>query len=280
MEASDSQELEAHHKRAEAEVSKLPAHEKQNLQPILDLQLQRNQLYVQFLKELRELEFKYDTDYRPLYVQRSELLKNFNGFWLNAMRNNPMIASMIFDQDFDLLKHLVDVKLVTEQATNNFTLEFYFKENSIISNEVLSKKYVLTDNSEVKSAEGTEIKWKGASLTQKVKKTKKKGKNKKSGTKVEEIPSFFLFFKSIDEGDKDDEDEDEDDFGDSLEDDYDIGREFKDELIPNAVLYYFNVVESTDDDDDVSEGSEEGRAKPKPKKVDGSGAEKPECKPQ
>lgn len=278
MEASDSHELEAIHKKAEAELSKLPANEKQKIQPILDLQLQRNKLYSQFLKELKELEFKYDTEYKPLYIQRSELLKNFNGFWLNAMRNHPMITSMIYDQDFDLLKYLTDVKLVTEETSNNFTLEFYFKENSIISNEVLRKKYVLSENAEVKSVQGTEIKWKGASLTQKVKKTKKKGKNKKSGTKVEEIPSFFVFFKSIEKGDKDEEDEEEDDFGDNLEDDYDFGREFKDELIPNAVLYYFNVIESIEQDDDVSEGSEEGKAKPK--KIDGSGAEKPECKPQ
>ena len=280
MEASDSQELEAQHKKAEAELSKLPVHEKQKIQPILELQLQRNHLYTQFLKELKELEVKYEKEYEPLYSQRSEQLKNFNGFWLNAMRNNHMIASMIFDQDYDLLKHLVEVKLIADQATNNFTLEFYFNENSIISNEVLRKKYVLNDDDIVKSAEGTEIKWKGANLTQKVKKTKKKGKGKKSGTKVEEIPSFFLFFKSVDEDDKD-EDEDEDEFGDSLEDDYEIGREFRDELIPNAILYYLNVVDTMDDDDDdSSEGSEHGKAKPKAKKIDGSGAEKPECKPQ
>jgi nucleosome assembly protein 1-like 1 len=278
MEGSDSQELKAQHKKAEEELSKLPANEKQKIQPILELQLQRNTLYTQFLKELRELEFRYDQQYDPLYLQRSELLKNFSGFWLNAMRNNPMIASMIFDQDYELLKHLVNVKLVTEQNSSNFSLEFHFTENSFITNQVLVKKYILNDDDEVKSAVGTDIKWKGTNLTQKVKKTKKKGKNKKVGTKVEEIPSFFLFFKSIDENDMEDDD-DEDELADNLEDDYEIGREFRDELIPNAILYYLNVVDSMDDDD-VSEGSDEGKAKPKAKKIDGSGTEKPECKPQ
>lgn len=276
MEGNDSQELKAQHKKAEEELSKLPAHEKQKIQPILELQLQRNVLYNQFLVELRALEYKYDQNYSPLYDQRAELLKTFSGFWLNAMKNNPLISSMIFDQDYELLKHITDIRLVTEENSSNFTIEFHFRENQFIHNQVLSKKYILTDDDTVKCGEGTEIKWKGANLTQKVKKTKKRGKGKKVGTKVEEVPSFFLFFKSVSEDDDLDEDEEEDGFGDSLEDDFEIGREFRDELIPNGILYYLNVVDDLDDED-----SEEGdTAKPKSKKVDGSGTEKADCKPQ
>lgn len=280
MEGNDSQDLKAQHKKAEEELSKLPQYEKQKIQPILELQQQRNSLYSQYLIELRALEYKYDQDYSPLYSQRAEILKTFPGFWLNAMRNNPLVASMIFDQDYELLKNLTEIKLITEENSGNFTLEFHFKENQFIHNQVLSKKYVLTDDDAVKAGEGTEIKWKGANLTQKVKKTKKRGKGKKSGTKVEEVPSFFLFFKSMSEDDDEEEDEDEDGFGDTLEDDFEIGREFRDELIPNAILYYLNVVDNLGDEDDDDESGEAETGKPKSKKVDGSGTEKADCKPQ
>lgn len=277
MEGNDSQELKAQHKKAEEELSKLPQHEKQKIQPILELQMQRNVLYNQFLVELRALEYKYDQNYSPLYSQRAELLKTFSGFWLNAMKNNPLISSMVFEQDYELLKHITDIRLITEENSSNFTIEFHFRENQFIHNQVLSKKYILTDDDTVKAGEGTEIKWKGANLTQKVKKTKKRGKGKKVGTKVEEVPSFFLFFKSVSEDDED-EDEEEDGFGDSLEDDFEIGREFRDELIPNGILYYLNVVDDLEDDD--SEDREGESDKPKSKKVDGSGTEKADCKPQ
>lgn len=277
MEDNDSHELRSQEKKAEEELSKLPESDKAVLGPVLDLQKQRNTLFLQFLTDLRALEYKYDNLYNPLYTQRFEIAKTTPEFWLKAMRNNTMIATMIFDQDFELLKSLIDIRHISEESSDNFTIEFHFTENSYMHNTVLTKKFIMGANDEPKKGEGTEIKWKGASLTQKIKKTKKRGKNKKVGTKVEEIPSFFLFFKTVTDEDEREDEEDEDELGDALEDDYETGCEFRDELIPNAVYYYLGVMEEEEDDDS---DDEPGDQKPKPKKVDGSGTEKADCKPQ
>ena len=275
MEGNDSHELRLQEQKAESELLKLPEADKLILTPVLDLQKQRNTLFLQFLTDLRKLEFRFDSLYNPIYAQRSEIVKNTPEFWLKAIRNNTVISEMIFDQDYDLLKHLIDVRHISEENSDNFILEFHFSENSIMHNEVLTKKYIMGPNDDPKKGEGTEIKWKGASLTQKVKKIKKKGKNKKTCTKIEEIPSFFLFFKTVSDEDIGDDDEDEDEeMGDALEDDYETACEFRDELIPNAVYYYLGVMEEEEQEDIESD------QKPKSKKVDGSGTEKAECKPQ
>ena len=277
MEGNDSHELRAQEKKATEELSKLPEAERVQLQPTLDLQKQRNDLFLTFLGELRALEFKYDQQYAPLYDQRAEIVKTSPEFWLKVLKNNPMISTMIFEQDEELLKSLINIRHISEPTSDNFTLEFYFAPNTFIENEVLSKKYFMGADDEVEKGEGTEIKWKGANLTQKVKKTKKRGKNKKVGIKVEEIPSFFSFFKSVSEEDEPDEDSEDEGMGNLLEDDYELACELRDEIIPNAVYYYLGVKDEEDDDD---EDEEEGGAKPKSKKVDGSGAEKADCKPQ
>lgn len=278
MEGRGSEDLKSQEAKAEAELLKLPEAEKTLLQPVLLLQKQRNDLYVRFLSELRALEYKYDQQYQPLYAQRSEVAKNTQDFWLKVFKNNPLTATMIFEQDEPLLKHLMDVKYIGEEHSDNFVLEFHFSENTFIENLMLSKKYFIGSDDEIEKTECTEIKWKGANLTQKVKKTKKRGKNKKVGIKVEEIPSFFTFFKSLTE---DDEDEDDDSeaggFGNPLEEDYDTACELRDDVIPNAIYYYLGVRGNEDEDDD---DEDEDGSKPKSKKVDGSGGEKADCKPQ
>ena len=49
--------------------------------------------------------------------------------------------------------------------------------------------------------------------------------------------------------------------------------EIRDEIVPNAVYYYLGIREDSEDEDD------EGFL-PKGKKIDGSGTEKADCKPQ
>ena len=110
MEGNDSHELRVQEKKATEELSKLPEAEKAVLQPALELQKQRNDLFLAFLSELRALEYKYDQQYTPLYNQRSELIKNTPHFWLKALKNNEMISTMIFDQDDELLKYIIDIK--------------------------------------------------------------------------------------------------------------------------------------------------------------------------
>lgn len=265
----DSQDLQEQQKKAEEELSKLPEEEKATLNPILELQKQRDTLSLKFLKELRELEHHYDNQYLSLYTSRSTIAQNLPDFWLKVLKNNPLTSTMIFDQDEELLKYLTDIKHMSEPNSDNFTLEFHFKDNKFIHNSVLTKKYILGSNSEVERGEGTEIKWKSTNLTQKTKKFKTRGKNKKKGIKIEQIPSFFTFFKTVTDEDEQENSEDEE-MGGLLEEDYENACELRDEIVPNAIYYYLGTA------DDPLEDEEKGTGK----KIDGSGKQKADCKNQ
>ncbi|OMJ80542.1 hypothetical protein SteCoe_19185 [Stentor coeruleus] len=146
-----------------------------------------------------------------------------------------------------------------------------------MENTVLTKNYTMGVDDEVKKGDGTEIKWKGANLTQKVKKTKKRGKNKKARIKVEEVPSFFTFFKSIsaDDNEEVEEDSEDDGMGNMMDEDYETACE----IVLNAIYYYLGIR----DDDDMNVDSDDKHSdakKSKGKKVDGSGNEKADYKTQ
>ena len=166
------------------------------------------------------------------------------------MRNNTLLSEIIFDQDFGLLKHLVDVRCIIEENSEDFTLEFHFSENSFMRNEVLTKKYIMGPNDDPKG-EGTEIHWKCNSLTQGGNKLKKTGKNKKAITDIEEIPSFFLFFKTDPDNIDYEVEEEGKKMEDTLECDYETACELRDELIPNAVYYYLGAIESKEHDNNA-----------------------------
>ena len=278
MDGGELHELRVQEQKAVEELAKQSEQDRAVLAPVLDLQKQRNSLFLNFISELQTLNYKFDKLYQPLDASRYELSKSVPEFWLKVMRNNDMISPMIFDQDFELLKCLTDIRHISESNSDNFTLEFHFTENPVMHNLILTKKYTVGPNDDPIKGEGCDIKWKGASLTQKVKKIKKKGKNKKTQTKIEEIPSFFLFFKTVTEDtvDEVDDEDEEDAFGNPLEEDYETASEFRDEIIPNAVYYYLGVVEQHSESDEPADSEQ----KPKAKKVDAAGTEKAECKPQ
>lgn len=96
-------------------------------------------------------------------------------------------------------------------------------------------------------------------------------------TKVVDAPSFFSFFKtrSIDDEPEDnEEDEEEEDFmGSPIDEDFELGNEIRDEIVPNAALYYLGARTEEEEDSDAEKES-------KGIKVDGSGAQKGDCKQQ
>ncbi len=95
-------------------------------------------------------------------------------------------------------------------------------------------------------------------------------------TKVEEVPSFFNFFKSYDisnvDKDKkedDDEEEEEEDEMDIIEEEYDLGLFIKEELIPYAIEYYLGIIkdegEDMEDMEDLEDEDDESEESPKRK---------------
>ena len=107
----------------------------------------------------------------------------------------------------------------------------------------------------------------------KQKKVKNKRTNKvKTITKKEKVPSFFSSFKHFEkkEGenkeDKDEEDEDEEGDDLTIEDEYDLALQFKEEIIPYAIEYYLGIADDEGDDlgnEDEEDEEEEEEEKPK-----------------
>ena len=87
-------------------------------------------------------------------------------------------------------------------------------------------------------------------------------------TKTVPQESFFNFFKTIEMPDEKDlkkepkeENEDEEpekDVGELMDEDFDLGNEFKDQLIPLALEYYLEVIEEDEEDDEDGGCDDEG----------------------
>ncbi|CAI2377320.1 unnamed protein product [Moneuplotes crassus] len=175
--------------------------------------------------------------------------KGIPSFWLNVMKHSTMASSLILRNDENLLKDLYDIEYIPQQESGDFVLKFHFNPNSYMSNTVLTKRYIMEDDSKIKQIDSTKICWKdGMDLTEKPK------PSDTSEYDYDETESFFKFFKSKepcelneDEGDLNSDDEAK---LNTLEEDYDIAVEIKSELIPNALEYYFNIIDEIDNDKD------------------------------
>lgn len=289
-------------KAAAKEIEKLTGPTKDCAIAMLGLQKQRDQLFHEYLAEIRALELRYHDKYQPLYEQRKEVLTShaqLEGFWLKTMHGNMMVKGYIFEKDEELLRYLVDIRCIEQPTNDDFSLEFVFAENPYISDTVLTKKFIHDVDTDLIKAEGCEIHWKGENFTEK-KIKKKKSKKGKTQTIVKTVPnpSFFTFFVTKTEGDHESEEDEGDEEGDfhmsMLEDDEDLGVEIRDEIIPNALLFYLGVRQSEDDlegmeieEEDSDEEGEEHKPQRKKSKgdkekktVDAAGKGKDECKNQ
>ena len=195
--------------------------------------------------------------------------KGIPGFWKKCITNAPEFSTLS-EKDKKILDKLIDVSYTTEE-NGNFTLIFTFEPNDYFTPEVLKKEFILDKEYEIKEIKSTKIEWKSDEVNPTIEIKKKKMKNKKTKeiktvTKKEEVPSFFTSFKDYvkkeedenkDKDEDDDSDEEENEDEDNIEDQYDLGLEFKEEIIPYAIEYYLNVIDVEEDEDDEEEEEEE-----------------------
>ncbi len=121
------------------------------------------------------------------------------------------ISISIQEQDEEVLKHLIDVRITmqNENEQKGFTIEFEFTPNEYFTNTILTKSYELRtgpdehepltyEGPEIVKSKGCEIQWnKGKNIT--IKMVKKRQKHKNRGTirvvtKEVQTDSFFNFF--------------------------------------------------------------------------------------
>jgi len=262
MEESGRRELENQEKKAERKAENLAASKKSQVDALLLLQKERNTKYLAYLEELRSLQDKYYEQYVPIYQRRSEVVQNLTDFWPTVLKRNKLVSQNIQEQDYEKLEYLRDLKCLKQKASDSFTLEFRFAENPYLEPLLLRKHYVMADDEVIERAEGTQIHWKSSDPTL------KKKKNKFLPTK-----SFFNFFKSVQmpgmNALQEMNEAMEEQLCASMEEDFDIACELRDEVIPHAVLYYLDVRKDEDSDEEKKEV-----------KIDSSGSERAECKQQ
>jgi nucleosome assembly protein 1-like 1 len=281
---------------------------KKKLVAIKKLVCERMSLEKDFKREHNKLEYKYEQLYKPFYERRQKIIegeekpdiekireklaelkineeeaknekegeKGIPEFWYKVILNNQDI--MINDKDKDILKKLKLIKC-TQEENGNFSLEFFFEPNDYFTNEVLKRNFILDEDYDIKEITSDEINWKSDSMNPTIELKSKKVKNKrtkqvKTVTQRVKVPSFFSSFKHFEkkEGDKKDEkdDDDEDDEGEELniEDEYDLGLQFKEEIVPYAIEYYLGIANDEDDlggEEGEEDEEEEEEEKPKNK---------------
>ena len=266
---------------------------KKKLVAIKKLVCERMSLEKDFKKEHNKLVYKYEQLYKPFYERRQKIIegeekpdiekirekleelkineeeakkeneneKGIPEFWSKVILNNQDI--MVNDKDKEILKKLKLIKCTPEE-NGNFSLEFFFEPNDYFSNEVLKREFILDEDYDIKEIKSDEIDWKSDEVNPTIEIKQKKVKNKRTNkvktiTKKEKVPSFFSSFRHFEkkEGEnKEKEEEDEDEEGDELtiEDEYDLALQFKEEIIPYAIEYYLGIA---DDEDDLGEEDEE-----------------------
>ncbi|UJR28380.1 hypothetical protein I4U23_009621 [Adineta vaga] len=220
------------------------------------LQIVYNRLESQYLKSVHELEYKFFENCSYLFEQRANIINgnyepndeecrlqtdfiehrsssdNIIGipsFWLQTLKQIPMIAEMIEEWDEPLLTCLNDIKLQLQvQPIVGFTLEFHFNEQAkqYFTNEILTKFYEIQIESDdqvlfyegaaIIRSEGCHINWID-SITDVT----------RNNLTNEFQSSFFNFFTSPSNDDQW-----------KLANDYQIGHYIRENIITKAILYY------------------------------------------
>lgn len=222
-------------------------------------------------------------------LEKKEYLNTtaIEGFYLSALKKNPMLKDEIKSNDEPILKQLKNIELELFADKDDFTLKFNFGTNEFFQNTVLTVNVVMNENGQCSEIKSDTINWnEGKDVTKKT--ITKKQKNKKTGvqrttTKVQKQDSFFSVFKSHKEDDEDSENdeaaggEDEDELKDPFGFAEEVFGLIKENVVPYASAAYFGVTipelemdgdadDDDDDDDYEDEDDDEEDEDPKNKK--------------
>jgi nucleosome assembly protein 1-like 1 len=206
------------------------------------------------------------------------------GFWLDVLANSEEFNEDIEEYDEEILDYLENIEAADIDPSDEdkgFILTFRFNENPFFTNKELRKVYTtarvntFTDQLEIVKIESDKIDWKeGKDVTVEAVAKKKSGggRKKKGGVKVQPRPSFFRFFRDLDQdnlpsdfGGDEEEEEDYDEEQDELErlqmvmeHDWDRANTLKELIIPRAIRWYTGeAVQAFEDDGDDEEDEEE-----------------------
>ncbi|CAF3091386.1 unnamed protein product [Rotaria sp. Silwood2] len=298
-------------------VGSLPTEVVRRVNALRNLQVEHHKIEANFFEEVHALECRYLSKYQQLYEKRLNIVKGtyepteaegkcafdeienneqttkpaeeekkdeekavgIPEFWLHVLKNSDVVSELIREQDEEVLKHLIDIRLTMQNEAEHkgFTVEFEFTPNEYFTNTILTKSYELRtgldeddplsyEGPEIIKSKGCEIQWnKGKNVTMKMIKKRQKHKNRgtiRVVTKEVQTDSFFNFFSPPTAPEEPDDDFEESDEMRMLAADFETGHLLRDSIIPKAVLYYTGEVgdeddENFDEDEDEDEDDDE-----------------------
>jgi len=190
------------------------------------------------LREILQIEKKYNSLRKPYYKKRNDVIREIPDFWLKAFLNHDMMADLLDEEDQNAFKYLKELNVEdSDDVKSGFKISFTFDTNPYFKNKTLSKTFQYNDDAEL-TVVPTKIDWKeGMDLT----KRHKGGKTDNNKRTHEEIDSesFFNWFNEEDQ-------------------DLELGEIIKEDLWPNPSKYYHGLTDDDDDEGDDDEVEVEG----------------------
>ena len=244
---------------------------------IKQLLIKRLKLENEYKHKYQEIQYKYFSQFKNNYFKRNEIIKgnlelnpnedlyknrNINIcnneekgiplFWYKCIENSSQFKNFLNDRDKNILKNLSSI-LCEEESNGNFKIIFQFKEKDIIpyfSNSELFINFILDEKLTIKEIKSSEINWSNDNSNSTIIINKKKIKNVKTGEIIlvdekSNCQSFFSIFKNMKKGINYKSD-------DELTQIYDLGYHIKEDLIPNSIEYYLNMMNVDFDIEDNS----------------------------
>lgn len=194
------------------------------------LQEQLDQLDREAAEEIIAVQKKANSKKKPVYEERSKVVKNIPDFWSKAVLNHPVLSTILSEKDEEVFKYLESVNVEDfEDIKLGFRIELKFKPNPWFKNSALSKEFRFTEDGEFESVQPSKIDWKeGKDLTI------------QNVDDENEQESFFSFWF------------------DASNQDVDVAEMIK-EIFASPAKYYHNLVPAENLDDSGSEdgGSED-----------------------
>ena len=301
-----------------------------NVQALMTL----DETYASIQKELRdkinELRKQYESKFDALVADRTVVLSKpiaaaegakatpgIPSFWLDVLANSEEFADDIEEYDEPVLEYLESIEardIDPEDEDKGFILTFKFNENEYFTNKQLTKVYTTaraneyTDQLEIVKIESDKIEWNQAKDVTVQAVAKKKSGKKKGGVSLQPRPSFFRYFRDMDQDNLPSElGQDEEEYSDDeemddlerlqmfMEHDWDKANTLKELIIPRAIRWYTGEAvhgmeeddeeDDEDDEDDEEEDEDEDDDEEQPSKKDlfknsAQGKNPEECKQQ
>jgi len=212
-----------------------------------------------------------ETEFHPDFTDRA---KGVPKFWFHILNNANNNLALLGPRDEAVLDYLEDVVSSTDPTNFYFTLIFKFRENPFFSNQVLTKEYGLRVGynpdapfnyigPEIVGCKGSVINWKEGMDVTKMEVTE--NLNGESGeSNEEEIGqkrcSFFTFFSppaiELDGCGREKLTYEEQTI---LDEDFEIGFNLKERILPRAVIYFTGEVFDEEADSDDEDNGKAGK---------------------